>query len=296
MVERFLGGAWAAAHGPADPHSLLVWALDSGFVGLVPAPSTRVVRWAELSSALAELPARVPAVRVTGPLPTDPQPDRGFASHLDAEVVLAQQAVTGAGQVAAALGCDTVVFEPGAITLDLDDGDDIGDSTTKWPGDRATAVKALRNARFDAALDRVCRQLHGLGKALPDVRLGLRLSRSAAGIADPNGLAAILEDLPGLPLCYWHDGAVAARREELFGEPQGDALERFAARLAGISLSDCSEGSLTALPGSGSVDYPLLAAYGRRRTVSLPVAIELDPAVASSELPGIHAYLDKLHL
>ena len=36
-VDRFLGAAWAAVHGPRGGREMLLWTLEQGFLGLVPA-------------------------------------------------------------------------------------------------------------------------------------------------------------------------------------------------------------------------------------------------------------------
>ena len=71
--------------------------------------------------------------------------------------------------------------------------------------------------------------------------------------------------------------------------------------LAGCATSlpaaDRAEGSLQMPPGSGLVDYPLLANYLPRAASGVfPVVVDLDPGVPPVELPGVHAFLDRLGL
>ena len=49
-------------------------------------------------------------------------------------------------------------------------------------------------------------------------------------------------------------------------------------------------------PGSGGVDYALLASYVPQSGTPTPVVLELDPAVAAGELAGIRSCLDKYGL
>jgi hypothetical protein len=89
---------------------------------------------------------------------------------------------------------------------------------------------------------------------------------------------------------------VVARRHQVLGEPQGDWLEKFSSICTGCTLGDATIEGLYRPPGSGGVDYPLLAAYLRRAGRALPACLELDPSVAAGELPGVHAFLDKFGL
>ena len=67
-VERLLGSAWASVKGPTEPRALLLWLLQQGFRGLLPAPGPRHVDWAAVRKAAAHLPVEFPAVRATGVL------------------------------------------------------------------------------------------------------------------------------------------------------------------------------------------------------------------------------------
>jgi len=148
----------------------------------------------------------------------------------------------------------------------------------------------------NGALDRVCRELFGICRAFPDFRFCLTTGRSLRAVADLAGLQDIFEDLGSLRLGYWHDAAVCARRQQVLGEAQGEWLETFSNRFAGFSLGDASPEGLYRPPGSGGVDYGLLASYVRRSGAPTPAVLDLDPAVAPSELSGIRACLAKYGL
>jgi hypothetical protein len=122
------------------------------------------------------------------------------------------------------------------------------------------------------------------------------IARSLLGLGEPAALGAIFTDLRGLRIGYWHDAAVAARREQALGVPQGEWLHGFADRLTGYTVADSGAGCLYGLPGSGSVDYPLLASYKLRRARALPAVLELDAGIEPTELPGALAFLDKFGL
>jgi hypothetical protein len=157
-------------------------------------------------------------------------------------------------------------------------------------------MMARRKAGLNAALDRVCRVLYETCRAYPDIRFCLTPGRSIRTVGGTDGLEAVFEDLSNVRLSYWHDTAIVSRRQQVLGEAQGDWLERFSNRCVGCTLGDATSDGLYQPPGAGGVDYPLLAAYLRRPGKVLPVSLELDPAVDATEIPGVHAYLDKFGL
>ena len=296
-VERFLGAAWASVHGPVGGRELLLWTLDQGFKGLVPAPSPRPVSWAAVAGNIGDLPARLPALRLAGILEVEPRPSSQLAAPREGERRTAEAAVEDAIQRARGLGCPLVILEPGIVAVGGERGPvDLGDLTHVWTSERAKAQLARRKPHLDQALDAACRSLHSLCKRFDDMRFALTCTRHVWSLGDPVALEAIFEDLPRRQLAYWHDAAVAARRWELLGEEQGRALEKFSKILCGISLGDSSEGGVYRTPGAGGVDYPLLGSYVLRSGQPLPAAVELDPAVDPGEIPGAHAFLDKFGL
>lgn len=296
-VERFLGGAWASVHGPTEPRGLLVWTLDQGFRGVIPAATPRPVDWAGMQRAARDLPVALPAVRLGSVLTAEGRADAGLASTHAGERAAAVAAVAGAIRAARQLGTGRVLLEPGIARVPGEIGAvDLGDPAVGWTADRARAQLARRNAVLNAALDAVCRALHGLCREFPDVELALTGSRHVFGLGEARALAAIFEDLAGKRLTYWHDAAVAGRRAELLGSAPVDGLESFANLLSGMTLGDSAEGGLYLPPGAGGVDYPLLATYRTRRAGAFPVIVELDPAVDPGEIPGVHAFLAKTGL
>ena len=78
-VDRFLGAAWASVHGPSDGGELLLWSLQLGFQGLLPAPAPRPVSWDQAKAQAAELPAGFPALRVAGILDVERRPGAELA-------------------------------------------------------------------------------------------------------------------------------------------------------------------------------------------------------------------------
>jgi len=292
-VKRFLGAAWASVHGPADPTRLLTWVLEARFAGLLAGPAPRAMDWAGLAACARDLPVRFAAVRV-GSAFAERSATAGLASSQGGEQQLAMQAVQHAVGIARTLGCPRVVLEPGVVPLLGEiEAEDLGEPNYQWTHERAHALLARRKVGRNAALDRACRAVHALARGFPEIRFSLTAGRSLRGVADRQSLQDLFEDLGQLELGYWHDAAVAARREQVLGEPQGEWLETFGNRLSGMTLGDASPDGMYLPPGAGGVDYGLCRSYLPQAGAPLPVALDLDPAVPSGELPGMLACLDK---
>lgn len=290
-LRRFLGAGWASVHGPADERKLALWTLDLGFGGLLVSPSPRPIDWRALRRGLDDLPFELPALRV----PEQRNGSLGLASGRDGERQEAVAIVRGAAEEAAALGISAVIIDVGCVPVAGEVAADDLVEPRSARGEAAAALFARRRPGLDRALDRVCRSLFALGRALPDTTLLLAPSPRITGVADPEGLAAIFEDLGSVRLGYWHRPSIAAKRKMALGEDQGAWLERFADRMAGLTLGDASEDGIDLPPGAGLVDYAMVASYTRRGT-PLPGVVELDPAVDPGEIAGVRSFLSKFGL
>ncbi|GAB4140003.1 MAG: hypothetical protein Fur0037_06370 [Planctomycetota bacterium] len=297
-VERFLGGAWFAVHGPADPNRAPAWVLEAGFRGLLVAPGPREVDWVAIRERAREanIPLRWPGVRVASQL-ADVHALAPMASPRESEQREARASIARAAELASRLGTEHLILEPGLVPVVGETGpEDLGDPTVDWTAERAGPLLARRKVALDAALDRVCRFIHDLLRALPDFRLSLTTGRNLRSVADLFGLEAIFEDLGNPRLGYWHDASVVARRAQIGQAPQGEWLERNANRLTGASLADASSEGIYLPPGSGGVDWALLAPYVRSRARTLPIVLDLDPAVDRREIPGMLSFSSKFGL
>jgi sugar phosphate isomerase/epimerase len=295
-VKRFLGSAWASVHGPADPRRLLIWALEAKFAGLQAGPGPRAVDWVTLAEQASDLPVDFAAVRA-GSVFAERSATAGLALMKEGDRQAAVVAVQQAVATARIVGCPRVVIEPGVVPLLGEiECEDLGDASYQWTHERAHALLARRKAARNGALDRVCRAIFAVARAFPDIQFCLTTGRSLRAVADRDSLGDLFEDLHQLNLGYWHDAAVCARREQILGEPQGEWLEMFGNRLWGMSLGDSSADGLYLPPGSGGVDYGLLASYVRKSGAPTPVVLELDPSVSPSELSGMRSCLDKYGL
>ncbi len=294
--QRFLGAAWASVHGPGDPVRMLRWLCEARFAGLVPSPSPRSMPFAALAQHASDYPIEFPAVRCSSILSERPN-TAALGSARDGEVRVAQSAVAAACALAASVESRLVILEPGLVPLMGEvEREDLGDASYEWTKERAQALEARRKAALPAALDRVCRNLHGLARAHPEVTFCLTQSRSLLAVASLEAMQWIYEDLPNLKLGYWHDAAVCARREQVLAEPQGAWLEAFGSRCRGCNLGDARPEGLYLPPGSGVVDYGLLASYLKPLGKGASACLELDPAIPPGELPGMGACLDKFGL
>ncbi len=296
-VRRYLGSSFAAVHGPSAPEDLLLWALDQGFVGLLPSPSPRAVDWRACKQVRRKLPIQWTGVRVSGVWDVENLREGGLASAKDGDQALAQSNIGEAVALASYLGSGMVILEPGLVPVRGKPGpQDLGLSSEGWTQELAQEQSRRRSLDLEASLDRACRALHILCKSFPDMTFCLTSSRNVRGLGDVEALAAIFEDLPRQSLAYWHDTVSAASRQQWLGENPGEALDRFSNRLQGMTLGDVGDGALYLPPGTGGVDYPLLSAYRQQSAKAFPVVVELNPSVHPSEIPGIHAFLNKFGL
>lgn len=297
-LRRYLGASWAAVHGPSDPRRLCIWTLERGFRGLLPSPTPRPIDWHAMREAAADLPFDLAGTwRFAAPSAGDERPDRGLGSRNQGEFATTRRSLEDALDSALALGLRRFVCEPGAVPLAGERGPvDLADPTLVWTPERLAAQVARRRAGETRALDAACRALYGIGKRFPDVELCLTASRTIDGLGTPSALSLIFEDLPRQRLAYWHEAALCACREERLGEAQGDWLERFGPRLAGLTLGDWSEGRIQQVPGSGLVDHALLASYWSGAGARFPAVLELDPSIPPAEMAGIRSFLEKFGL
>lgn len=252
--------------------------------------------WPGLRSQIQDLPLRLLGWSLSAPRQAQ-RADQGLASAEVGEREKAMAALAGALQSAAQVGVSLLTLEPGQVPVPGEVGpEDLCDRRLDWTGEQAAAQVARRRVAAPPALDRVCRCLHALAKAHPGATLALRPSHSVFGLGNPDDLEAIFEDLPRVRLGYWHDAALAARRNEVLGEEQGDWLERFGRRLVGLEVADTADAEIDLPPGAGLVDYPLLASYTPSAGAGLPTVLDLNPAIDPRELPGVLSFLAKFGL
>jgi len=233
-------------------------------------------------AALAPVRGEVVALFAPAPRPDRERPgaSMGIASPRTEERALAAQAALAAAAAAAAAGTGVVVLRTGGIPSV---GDDSGDwrrrlaregVTDELTREVFTAMErdAAHRERF---LDGVCRTLHGLSTRLPDVTWLLETPAEVPGFPGPSEIAAVLEDLSGRRLGYWHDTGNAAYLHALGVADAEGWLQELGGRTLGVTLSDWSPSGGGLPPGAGVVDWTGLRVQlvGRMQRV-----LRLDPA------------------
>lgn len=188
---------------------------------------------------------------------------------LDAEAILAALKASGLDRV-------LLVASRGSVPRHL--GEVPAAAVRAHWDDAAQAVDVARLARarrlvLDLGqaldIDAACRALHALARSHPGLSLAA-LTPSGGPLATPAALGAVLDDLSGLSLGYWHRPA----RCHLLGTPDEAWLDVLGSRLVGMSLDDVSgaEGGLP--PGVGELTWERAADWSGR---SLDVALDIDP-------------------
>jgi sugar phosphate isomerase/epimerase len=121
------------------------------------------------------------------------------------------------------------------------------------------AVAAEVHQRGQKQLDHLCRGLHTLSKEAPDLVFCIEPGEHLDDLLNFEAMGWLLEDLPSLS--YWHDVGHIHMRERQGLPTQGDWLDRFAPRMAGIHLHDASATQIELPVGLGEVDFKLVAEY-----------------------------------
>lgn len=112
-------------------------------------------------------------------------------------------------------------------------------------------------------VERVCRALHSLTRAHPDVEFALLPPGDPAALALPDELLHVFDELPGRRLAYWHHTARVAKLDRLGIVPAESWMACLGARTTGATLEDWSP-TADGLPvGAGVVDW-------RRTSLTLP--------------------------
>lgn len=298
VTTRYLGAGFTAVHAPGDGIKRVHWLLDQGLAGCEVAPAPRAVDWRATHQAMAGAPAAICSVRVDPPLDPRREPLAGLSTGHKGDLSVVQRRIADACSLAASLGVRQIVLEAGSVLFPGERGRwDLADPIGGWTREQGEAQLARRCPGLHQAADHLCRNLWGVLRAHPDFRFALTLSRDVASTLDPETLGWVLEDLGSSGrLSYWHDAPLAALRAQWLGEDQGAWLEGFGAQLAGLTVGDPWDGGAYGPPGTGLVDYPLIASYLPKGPIDQPLVVELDPPVPTSELPGVLAFLDKVGL
>lgn len=241
------------------------------------------VEWPEVFAALRSGPLKPLAVAAW---PWFQQV--GPAAHLTAPG--ASGALEAAVRLAGRARTDLVLVPPGMLPVGQRWQGDLRGRLSD-PGAVVREAAAIRAASRDSALDQVCRLLHAACRRSEGIRFSLHTGADPAGLDRPEDLEAILDDLGRTRIGVWLDVPAAALREAAGDPAMGAWLDRLGPDLDGVSLADALPGRPGLTPGTGLVDFRLLADFIKLPGRTLPWSLELDPAAG---LAGLAEALEAL--
>jgi len=122
-------------------------------------------------------------------------------------------------------------------------------------------LRILEGSAAESQLETLAALLHEFLHHAPDLRVALAPGPSPAALLTPNRMRLLLAEIrhPGLGL--WHDSADSETRATSGLPPAGAWLDAFGGRIFGVTLHDFAAGRDHLPPGTGIVDWPLLAEY-----------------------------------
>lgn len=144
-------------------------------------------------------------------------------------------------------------------------------------------------ASRERLLLQLCRHLHRLLGAFPELTLALRPMASERALLGAEELRLVLEDLPGPRLGYWAATDIALRWTRQGADPLA-WLDADRGRLLGVDLSDALGPELGLPPGAGEVDWAAVAGQlgpSERRVLSTAQPL------SSEALRAASAFLDQ---
>jgi len=130
-------------------------------------------------------------------------------------------------------------------------------------------VVQVDRALIETQLAGLCRGLHRIARELAPLPVCLLTPGSPYGLAQPDEMQMVFEDLPKVG--YWHSTCNAALVHKLGGPKDQVWIERFATRLKGVYLADMLGAHGEQPPGVGEVDFAALAPELSRNTVRVLV-------------------------
>jgi len=116
-----------------------------------------------------------------------------------------------------------------------------------------------------AQVEQFCRSLHVLTSELPDTVFAIEPGRDIDDLLSFEATRWVLDDLRKQGIQYWHDVGPIHLRQTLGLPHQGEWLDAFGSRMAGIHLQDAAENQAEMPVGLGEVDFPALKEYVPRK-------------------------------
>jgi sugar phosphate isomerase/epimerase len=130
-------------------------------------------------------------------------------------------------------------------------------------------------------LEHLCRSLHQLMAEFPQTKVAVAPGLHVEDLLSFDAMGWVLDDLEKKGLAYWHDVGRIQFRQKLGLPGQGQWLEAYAARMAGIHLQDAAEGDFQMPPGTGEGDFRLIAEYTPRTALKV---LEIDQRHGRTEI------------
>ena len=259
--------------------------MELRFRAIAIAPEDSTARAGNLASLRAKGPMAVVAIRAA----LDAAPASGSPPELPA----AKDRVAFAAEI----GCQRIVVHGGAVAIPgieerLRHAEGVisrGDSA----GELLEEIRALVAGKREAGLERVCRALHALCRANPDLSFGLLHAVKPHEYLATAALRDVLDDVRAPNLGVWADVG-ALRAAEHFGcEPLSLVLPNFASRLLGLDLHDALGLRAHLPPGQGVVDWKLVADNAPRGAVRI---LDLEVGTRPETIRAARAALEQLGL
>jgi sugar phosphate isomerase/epimerase len=130
-------------------------------------------------------------------------------------------------------------------------------------------------------VDFLCRSLHQLMTEFPETRLAIETGESFPDLLNFETVGWVLDDLGKHGLVYWHDTGRTQLRERVGLSTQGDWLDAYSDRMVGVHLQDTADGQPEMPPGTGQVDFKLVAGYVPRTAERV---VEINPRHGRGEI------------
>jgi hypothetical protein len=142
--------------------------------------------------------------------------------------------------------------------------------------------------RGQRQIEHLCRSLHQVLAEFPQTKIALEPGMHIDDLLSFEAMGWVLDDLEKRGLAYWHDVGRIHARQRLGLPGQGAWLEAFAPRMLGIHLQDAAEHDIQMPPGTGEVDFRLIAEYTPSTALKV---LEVDPTHGRTEILGAVQFL-----
>lgn len=130
-------------------------------------------------------------------------------------------------------------------------------------------------------IEHVCRSLHTLASEFPETKLAIETGSGLLDLLSFEAVGWVLEDLANKGIAYWHDTGRSLLRERAGLGTHGQWLDSYAGRMVGVHLGDAADFQAEMPPGTGEVDFKLVAGYLPRTAERV---LEVNPRHGRAEI------------